>query len=117
MSFGVPCIDPIGDPVTVEELDDYAREQWESILGYMVGNPGKHSGSNGVGVSQAVFEVLHFGMLVGGNAKKAQITQQGFAFLLQDVNAQIWEILMLYIEGVGDEKGKASQSTHIYQAY
>ena len=29
-SFGIPCNDPYGDPVSIEELDEFAREQWET---------------------------------------------------------------------------------------
>lgn len=104
LSFGVPCSDPYGDPISIEDLDEYAREQWESVLGYMVGNPWKPTGSKGVELSEAVTNLLAFGELITIQSKgrKAQITQKGFAFLLQDVNAQIWEILMLYLNRSAD---------------
>ncbi|KAG6997517.1 hypothetical protein G7Y79_00040g076820 [Physcia stellaris] len=97
MSFGIPCNDPYGDPVSIEELDEYAREQWESVLGFMVGSPWKPAGSKGVELSEAVTKLLQGGGLIDMKTKK--ITRAGFAFLLQDVNAQVWEVLMLYLEG------------------
>lgn len=96
-SFGIPCSDPYGDPVSIEELDEYAREQWESVLGFMVGSPWKPAGSKGVELSEAVTKLLQGGGLIDMKTKK--ITRAGFAFLLQDVNAQVWEVLMLYLEG------------------
>lgn len=98
MSFGVPCNDPSGEPISIEVLDEYARDQWESVLGFMVGNPGRPAGSKGVELSEAVTDLLRFGRLIELHGRKAQITQAGFAFLLQDVNAQVWEILMLYLD-------------------
>ena len=99
MSFGVPYKDPEEDePVAVEDLDDYARQQWENVLGYMVGNPGKVAGKKGMEPGASVTNLLNRGELVNIRGGKVQITKEGFAFLLQDVNAQVWQILMLYIE-------------------
>ena len=48
-------------------------------------------------VSEGVKTLLVGGGLVAGK-KNPSITQEGFAFVLQDVNAQVWTILLLYLE-------------------
>jgi len=93
--------------VLVDELDAYARQQWEGILGFMVGSsnleelqePGEELEPPG----QGVIELLKAGNLitVQGTASRGQsasITKEGFAFVLKDVNAQIWELLFLYVD-------------------
>ncbi len=105
-SFGVPSTDTANDDIDVDIvfLDDYARSQWEGILHYVV-----NSGVAGVaGVQQGssypeanVRQLLELGRLV--DAKKGRnpgmgITQAGFTFLLQEVNAQVWTLLLLWIE-------------------
>ena len=37
-SFGEIAIPPSNPSITVADLDGFARNQWEGILGYMVGN-------------------------------------------------------------------------------
>jgi transcription initiation factor TFIIH subunit 4 len=102
-SFGVPFKYTNKDGVDVPYLDEYARTQWEGILHYVV-----NSGSNqrGLGiVRENVRELLERGRLV--DAKKGRnlgggITQAGFTFLLQEVNAQVWTLLLLWIENAED---------------
>lgn len=49
-------------------------------------------------VSEGVKKLLRDGGLVAGKSKAPTITQEGFAFVLQDVNAQVWTILLLYLD-------------------
>ncbi|KAJ9264363.1 hypothetical protein DTO271D3_2095 [Paecilomyces variotii] len=96
-SFGVPTTTPDPNPVSVADLDEYARRQWEGVLGYMVG-------TSGVGVqppvnlSKGVKQLLQAGHLVEIRDRRVEITQDGFAFVLQEVNTQVWHILILYVE-------------------
>lgn len=39
-SFGVLYRLSDGETVSITDLDDYARRQWEGVLGYMVGTSG-----------------------------------------------------------------------------
>ena len=48
-------------------------------------------------VSEGVKKLLKDSQLVKGN-KKVTITQEGFAFVLQEVNAQVWTILINYLD-------------------
>lgn len=97
-SFGVPCTPSSEDRVSVAELDDLARGQWESVLGYMVGSTGIDLIDGGVQLSPGVKKLLEMGRMVEVRSRKVEITQDGFAFILQEVNAQVWTILILYLQ-------------------
>ena len=97
-SFGVPCDPSADERVTIAELDEFARRQWEGVLGYMVGSTGVNLSNDGVQLSPAVTALLNIGNLVETRAKNTAITQAGFAFILQEVNAQVWTILILYLQ-------------------
>ncbi|MCJ1362485.1 RNA polymerase II transcription factor B 52 kDa subunit [Acarospora aff. strigata] len=97
-SFGVPCDTPDPDPITIPELDEFARRQWEGVLGYMVGSTGINMYVEGIILSGGVKKLLQLGGLVEVKSKRVEITQDGFAFILQEVNAQVWTILILYLE-------------------
>ena len=101
-SFGVACNTPDKDPVSVPELDEFARRQWEGVLGYMVGSTGINLIDDGARLSDGVKKLLRDGGLVKQRGRKAEITQEGFAFILQEVNAQVWTILIYYLEAAGE---------------
>ena len=48
-------------------------------------------------VSDGVKKLLKDSQLVKGS-KKVSISQEGFAFVLQEVNAQVWTILIHYLD-------------------
>ena len=65
----------------------------------MVGSAeGVSVASQAAAVSEGVKKLLRDGGLVAGKVKAPTITQEGFAFVLQDVNAQVWTILLLYLD-------------------
>ncbi|MCJ1256570.1 RNA polymerase II transcription factor B 52 kDa subunit [Lignoscripta atroalba] len=97
-SFGVPCSTSDKSPVTIAELDEFARRQWEGVLGYMVSGTGIDLLDEGVKLSHGVKALLQFGELVVARGKKVEITQAGFAFILQEVNAQVWTLLVYYLD-------------------
>ena len=97
-SFGVPCATSDPSLVSVAQLDEYARSKWESVLGYMVGSAGIASGQDIEQVSPTVQGILEVGGLVDTSSRRAQITKEGFAFVLQETNAQVWKILLKYAE-------------------
>lgn len=96
-SFGIPCLTPDEHPVSVSDLDEYARRQWEGVLGYMVGTSG-FGIRDTVNLSKGVKQLLQAGHLVEMRHSRVDITQDGFAFVLQDVNTQVWQILILFVE-------------------
>jgi transcription initiation factor TFIIH subunit 4 len=97
-SFGVPSSDVIAG-VDLSFLDEYARDQWEGILHYVVNSVGDGMRQDGQGPTTAVKDLLEAGKLVTkGRHTGGGITQAGFSFLLQEVNAQVWTLLLLWIK-------------------
>ncbi|TAQ90558.1 hypothetical protein B7494_g1135 [Chlorociboria aeruginascens] len=98
-SFGVPSSGSVAQNIDLAFLDDYARAQWEGILHYVVNSVGDGMRQEGSGPTAAVKELLAAGNLVTrGRHAGGGITQAGFSFLLQEVNAQVWTLLLLWIE-------------------
>lgn len=96
-SFGVPCADRDEKPVSVDYLDAFARRQWEAILYYVVGSA--NAGLIGQqDISEGTKSLLQRGNFVAVHGRRATITQEGFTFLLQEINAQIWTLLIVYLE-------------------
>jgi len=96
-SFGLPCENEEERGMTVEYLDTYARKQWEAILYYVVGSVevGRQAIVN---VSAGTRSILNTGGFVDTVGHKAQITKKGFEFLLEEINAQIWTLLIEYLK-------------------
>jgi transcription initiation factor TFIIH subunit 4 len=98
MSFGVPSETPDKHKVDVNFLDNFARTQWEGILHYVVGRAGVGDQTGVKEPSAAVKELLASGGLIERSARNVDITQAGFSFLLQEINAQVWTILINYLD-------------------
>lgn len=100
-SFGVPSLTPDEKPVSVEFLDAFARRQWEAILYYVVGSA--NAGLAGEqDISAGTKQLLQKGEFVVVRGRQAVITQAGFTFLLQEVNAQVWTLLVVYLQVSSD---------------
>ena len=97
-SFGVPYHGVESRSTSVAQLDHYARQQWEGVLGYMVGSTSMGVMSSNVQLSQGVKRLLDVGGLVEIRGRNVEITEKGFAFVLQEVNAQVWTVLILYLD-------------------
>lgn len=97
-SFGVPC-EPraSAEAISIGFLDDYARRQWEAILYYIVGSVGAVGGAQAA-ISPGTKTLLVDGNLVEIKGRTPSITEAGFEFLLQQVNAQVWNLLIVYLE-------------------
>ncbi|KAI1111451.1 transcription factor Tfb2 [Nemania sp. NC0429] len=103
-SFGVPSAQPVPADVDLGFLDRYAQKKWDDILHFVVNSVGfgggtseDRGGSNGP--KQSVKDLMLRGRLVerrGGSG--IVITQAGFTFLLQEANAQVWTLLLLWLE-------------------
>lgn len=99
-SFGVPCpptsnASGAEEPVDVAFLDEYARRSWEGILHYMVGSEGVQPPRDAV-----LFLLRQSNVMapIDGNMRGALgITSRGFQFLLEDVNTQLWDLLLQYL--------------------
>lgn len=96
-SFGIMSTEPVGEKIDIPFLDDYAQKQWESILHYVVNSVGDSIGSQD-GPSLDVRNLLEAGELVKKSGRAVEITTSGFTFLLQEVNAQVWTLLILFVK-------------------
>lgn len=96
-SFGVPSSD-IDNDISVDYLDQYARAQWDGICYYVVNSVGEARGSEGNAPTKFVKDLLEVGNLVTGRHSGVRITKDGFSFLLQETNAQVWRLLVLWIQ-------------------
>ncbi|KAK4493656.1 hypothetical protein PRZ48_014841 [Zasmidium cellare] len=98
-SFGVACSTPDKTPVTVEYLDAFARRQWEAILYYVVGSANA-SLTGEVEITPGTKKLLQDGgyVVLRGGGRQRVITTEGFTFLLQESNAQVWSLLCLYLD-------------------
>ncbi|ODV68521.1 RNA polymerase II transcription factor B subunit 2 [Hyphopichia burtonii NRRL Y-1933] len=93
-AFGNLCTTADKHQVDVKFLDQFASQKWETILHFMVGT------ELGVDPSKSVLSLLKLGGLMEGpgtSPRNLKITNEGFQFLLQDVNAQIWTFLLQYL--------------------
>ncbi|KAL3427744.1 RNA polymerase II transcription factor B subunit 2 [Phlyctema vagabunda] len=98
-SFGVPSSDLVTADVDLTFLDGYARAQWEGILHFVVNTASEGMRKEGQGgPTSGVKQLLEAGNLVARGRNGTGITQAGFSFLLQEVNAQVWTLLLLWIE-------------------
>jgi transcription initiation factor TFIIH subunit 4 len=99
-SFGVPATQTDERKVSIKELDEYARAQWESILFYMVGSTVKFPPDMGGDIGNGAKTLLQAGNFVANRSGKITITRTGFMFVLQDTNAQVWSLLIEYLKHV-----------------
>lgn len=118
-SFGVPSSLPAPPHVDAAFLDRYARRKWEDILHYVVNSvtvmdsrfpdPADKSGPKA-----SVKELLAAGRLVERHSSGViSITQAGFTFLLQEANAQVWTLLLQWLEAadVANRRHSAGEKT------
>lgn len=92
--------------VSVRYLDEYARAQWESILFYMVGGAAGVDVKSDIGVGTK--KLLQAGALVQIWQSQPRITKEGFTFVLQETNAQVWNLLIVYLKMAGDVSANAT---------
>jgi len=101
-TFGVPAskAERGEKRLSIEFLDQHARTQWEGILFFMVsGAAGFAPGSVKMDVGPGTKKLLHAGSLI---RNVGQITKDGFTFVLQETNAQVWNLLIIYLKMVNE---------------
>ncbi|EGG12949.1 uncharacterized protein MELLADRAFT_46475 [Melampsora larici-populina 98AG31] len=87
-SFGLPC--KTSSKVDLLTLDQYAKQNWETILHFMVGSNWSNRPSS------KIITLLTFSGLI--SSQNSKITSVGFQFLLDDINTQLWELLLQYLK-------------------
>ncbi|KAF8246286.1 transcription factor Tfb2 [Wilcoxina mikolae CBS 423.85] len=96
-SFGVPVTGDDKKKIDIPFLDNYAANQFDCILHYMVEPSGQRQ--PGMGVKHLLDTSGLMRRVERGHPK---ITQSGFSFILQEGNAQIWVLLIQYLEMAED---------------
>lgn len=110
-SFGVPSNLQIPSEIDIPFLDKYARKKWEDILHFVVASVGFKSGGDSSGPHKSVKELLVAGRLVHYTNSGLRITKAGFTFLLQEANAQVWTLLLLWLEAMDTNKAAGLEAT------
>lgn len=92
-SFGI-VMEMDDDVVTTDMLDKYSADKWETILHFMVGTSLTHI------PSENVLNLLKHSKLMEESSTTGEykITNEGFQFLLQEVNSQLWTLLLQYLK-------------------
>lgn len=105
-SFGVPSSLTVPPEIDIAFLDRYARKKWDDILHFVVSSVGFNNAVEAAGgPNKSVKELLVAGRLVDrGAGGMIGITQAGFTFLLQEANAQVWTLLLLWLEAMDTNK-------------
>lgn len=80
--------------IDMKLLDEYSANKWETILHFMVGTPMSEIPSNNV------LNLLKHSRLMEevDSTAEFKITNEGFQFLLQELSAQIWTLLLQYLK-------------------
>ena len=81
---------------SIDYLDQYATERWDTVLHYMVGSPQQ------TGISHdAVRILLHAGLMkINDEDGSHNITKSGFQFLLMETSSQVWYFILQYLDTV-----------------
>lgn len=110
-SFGVPAHDSCREDVTISFLDVHARHQWDGILYYIVGAAGTGLNKK-IALGPGTIRLLNQGKFVDRSQGMLRITQEGFAFLLQEVNGQVWNLLIVYLTFAHEER-KSLEASYV----
>ncbi|KAI9149676.1 RNA polymerase II transcription factor B 52 kDa subunit [Blastocladiella emersonii ATCC 22665] len=93
-SFGSLATGSDRHAVDIPFLDNSAKESWEAVLQFMVGT------ANISSPPLAVLKILEDSHLMKRSSEHGPlvITHHGFQFLLQDINSQVWALLLQYLD-------------------
>ncbi|KAJ3084037.1 RNA polymerase II transcription factor B 52 kDa subunit [Rhizoclosmatium hyalinum] len=97
-SFGLPTDSKDKKDITLEYLDTYAKESWETVLHFLVGTPSEKRPTAIKVVTLMEGSGLMAKPAHSHRPEDLRITNKGFQFLLQDVNEQVWGFLLQYLE-------------------
>lgn len=86
---------------SLEELENYALEQWECFLLHLISSTQAERLTN---FSPSMMKVFQRGLLSQRQKDAPRLTEYGFQFLLMDTNAQLWYIIREYIANA-EERG------------
>ncbi|KAL3809404.1 hypothetical protein ACHAXA_007004 [Cyclostephanos tholiformis] len=116
---------PSREPPTRRELEAYAQSSWDSVLHFLVGSDDSDRregnndelGNNGSDRNNAIIEepsdamvqfLTRIGLMqedpdyAGKDLNRAPlvITSKGYEFMLRDINAQVWQFVLQYMNSL-----------------
>lgn len=108
---------PSRDPPTRQELESYTQSSWDSVLHFLVGSDETDRGGiEGVEEpSEAMVQFLtRIGLMQedpdykGKDRSKAPlvITSKGYEFMLRDINEQVWQFVLQYLNSLAHHEMK-----------
>jgi transcription initiation factor TFIIH subunit 4 len=89
--------------VTLQFLEQYSKERWESVLMYMVGTSTVEEKPKFL---DSIEKLLNWSQLVqvDEHTSRAHVTAEGFQFLLQETRTQVWKLLKQYLDSSESRK-------------
>ncbi|KAL7542215.1 hypothetical protein ACHAXR_011772, partial [Thalassiosira sp. AJA248-18] len=107
---------PSRDPPTRQELESYTQSSWDSVLHFLVGSDendrkgpdGDKAGSIEEPTEAMVNFLTRIGLMqedpdyTGLDRSRAPlvITSKGYEFMLRDINAQVWQFVLQYMNSM-----------------
>ncbi|XP_047337644.1 general transcription and DNA repair factor IIH subunit TFB2 [Impatiens glandulifera] len=79
---------------SLEELEAYAAEQWETFLLHLINSTQAEKTMN---FSSGMMKIFQRSIMSKRDKESPVLTEGGFQFLLMDTNAQLWYIIREYI--------------------
>jgi len=129
---------PSRNPPTYNELESYTQSSWDSVLHFLVGsddvnddrsnNEGHDDDSSIDEPSDAMIQFLtRIGLMqedpdyiVGSNRSSSRdavvplvITSKGYEFMLRDINAQVWQFVLQYMNSLSSLHASARDAIRI----
>ncbi|KAJ1922283.1 RNA polymerase II transcription factor B 52 kDa subunit [Mycoemilia scoparia] len=115
-SFGVLSNRVSRDNIEQTVLDNYALKKWESILHYMVGTDAGAPKPSGTVLKLMVrARLMEEATDYQSGGTKLKISNKGFQFLLQDVNSQVWTIILQYLRQNEEQVEEEKQGIHVVE--
>lgn len=127
---------PSRNPPTYNELESYTQSSWDSVLHFLVGSDdvdgdcssnGGNSNNSIDEPSDAMIQFLtRIGLMqedpdyysVGSNrssrdAAPLVITSKGYEFMLRDINAQVWQFVLQYMNSLSSLHASSREAIRI----
>lgn len=91
---------------TLQELEQFSKERWESVLLYMVGTSSMDESNEKPTFLKSIEKLLDWSHLVqiDPETKRTHITTEGFQFLLRETRTQVWKLLKQYLDSAESRK-------------
>lgn len=88
-----------GEPMSLQTLRNYQQQRWEAMLHFMVASAQTDMAIPVKKMSPMILALL---MKSGLLSRTQRITSEGFQFLLQDQQTQVWTLLLHYLNNAPD---------------